>query len=170
MRLPTSQGDTLRLLIQGFIRESGLLSVDQTPCGKPLAISHAHALMVLLDDRRGGRKPTQQELGRVLRIDKSNVTRLCQKMEKAGQVIQERGPGDGRMRLLALTDRGVRLARSVEQASRQRFQRLIMAVRQDRRERVLEALAVLNDALAVAASGAATTGRRGSAANRASAA
>jgi DNA-binding MarR family transcriptional regulator len=146
-----SPADELRSLVQRFIREIGLLAGDQTPCGKPLPVSHAHALMVLLEHRRAGRKPTQQELGRVLRIDKSNVARLCRKMERAGQLVQEQGREDGRTRLLVLTERGARLASSVEQASRQRFQQLIDAVGPERRETVLAGLALLNDALGTSA-------------------
>ena len=146
-----SSGDALRSLVQRFIREIGLLSGDQTPCGKPLPVSHAHALMVLLEHRRAGRKPTQQELGRVLRIDKSNVARLCRKMEKAGQLVQEHGVEDGRMRLLVLTERGARLAASVEQASRDRFQQLIDGVSAEDRQTVLAGLALLNDALSTSA-------------------
>ncbi len=145
-----SPADALRSHVQRFIREIGLLSGDQTPCGKALPVSHAHALMVLLEHRRAGRKPTQQELGRVLRIDKSNVARLCRKMEKAGQLVQEHGVEDGRMRFLVLTARGARVATSVEQASRERFQRLIEAVGPEGRETVLAGLTLLNDALTTA--------------------
>jgi DNA-binding MarR family transcriptional regulator len=145
------QGDALRALVQRFVREIGLLSSDRTPCGKPISVSHAHALMVLLEHRRAGRHPTQRELGRILGIDKSNVARLCRKMESSGQLVQHRGIEDGRMRLLTLTDRGVRLARSVEESSRERFRRLITAVPDDERGTVLSALAVLNEALAASA-------------------
>jgi DNA-binding MarR family transcriptional regulator len=146
-RIQHANGDALRSLVQRFIREIGLLSGDQTPCGKPLPVSHAHALMVLLEQGREGKKPTQQELGRVLGIDKSNVTRLCRKMEKAGQLVQEHGVEDGRMRLLVLTQRGARLAASVEQASRDRFRQLIDAVGVQDRQTVLAGLALLNAAL-----------------------
>jgi len=158
------EGDALRALVQRFIREIGLLSGDQTPCGKPLPVSHAHALMVLLEHRRASRTPTQQELGRVLGIDKSNVARLCRKMEKAGQLVQKRGRDDGQMRLLTLSERGVRLARSVEQASRARFQRLIGAVGVRDRDAVLHALAVLNEALVASASSLSPDDKRASAA------
>lgn len=159
-----AQGDELRSLTQRFIREIGLLSGDQTPCGKPLPVSHAHALMVLLEHRRERRKPTQQELGRVLGIDKSNVARLCRKMEKAGQLEQEHGLEDGRMRFLALTERGARVASSVEQASRERFRQLMEAVRAEDRPTVLAGLALLNEALVATASGRSRRPGQGSAA------
>ncbi|MFI5120293.1 MAG: MarR family winged helix-turn-helix transcriptional regulator, partial [Thermoanaerobaculia bacterium] len=92
----------LRLLIQTFIRSSGLLAGDQTPCGHPVAVSHAHALMVLLETARKARPVTQRELGQALGIDKSNVARLCRRMESAGHLVQSRSKDDGRARLLAL--------------------------------------------------------------------
>jgi DNA-binding MarR family transcriptional regulator len=148
---PDGEGEALRRHIQRFIRQFGVLASDRTPCGKPLAVSHAHALMVLLEHRRAGRRPTQQDLGRVLGIDKSNVARLCSKMEAAGQLLQERGDRDARLRLLTLTPGGIRLALSVERASQERFERLLRSVRPGERASVLSALATLNEALATAA-------------------
>jgi DNA-binding MarR family transcriptional regulator len=160
-----SDGDALRGLVQHFVRQIGLLSTDQTPCGKLLAVSHAHALMVLLEHQRARRQPTQQDLGRVLGIDKSNVARLCRKMERSGQLTQKRDARDGRLRLLALTGRGVRLAGEVERSSRERFQRLIAAVSADERASVLSAMTLLNEALATSAmpsrSDRAASGSRG---------
>src|ERR1039457_1643788 len=107
-------GGDLRRLIQTFIRSIGLLAGDQTPCGQPLAVSHAHALMVLLEATREDNRLTQRELGQVLGIDKSNVARLCRRMESAGHVVQSRSADDGRARLLSLTDRkSVTLSRAV---------------------------------------------------------
>ena len=143
-----AQASTLRSLVQTFVRTIGFLAEDRTPCGEPMPVSQAHALMVLLERRRGGQSPTQQDLGRLLGIDKSNVARLCKKMERAGHLAQKRSPDDGRARLLALTDRGSRVAATVERASRARFERLIAAIPRRARSNVLAALAVLNDAVA----------------------
>src|ERR1039457_7558564 len=107
-------GSDLRRLIQTFIRSIGLLAGDQTPCGQPLAVSHAPALMVLLEAAREDNRLTERELGQVLGIDKSNVARLCRRMESAGHVVQSRSADDGRARLLSLTAVGKRLAADVE--------------------------------------------------------
>src|SRR4051812_18405573 len=82
-------GDLLRASIQRFVRSFGLLNGDQTPCGLPLSPSQAHALMALLDRERGGQRSTQQDLVKILGIDKSNVTRLCAKMLEAGHLTQQ---------------------------------------------------------------------------------
>ncbi len=142
-----ADGEALRRQIQRFIRQLGLLANDRTPCGEPLAVSHAHALMVLVEHHRAGRRPTQQDLGRVLGIDKSNVARLCSKMEASGQLVQKRSTRDGRLRLLTLTSRGARLASAVERSSQERFREIILGVRADERASILSALSALNEAL-----------------------
>jgi DNA-binding MarR family transcriptional regulator len=139
----------LRLLIQTFIRSSGLLAGDQTPCGHPVAVSHAHALMVLLETARKGKCMAQRELGQALGIDKSNVARLCRRMESAGHLVQSRSADDGRARLLSLTARGTRVAKTVERSSRDRFQWLMSAIPRSSRAGVLSSLACLNRVLAL---------------------
>jgi DNA-binding MarR family transcriptional regulator len=126
------------------VRDFGLLTQDATPCGRPLTTSHAHALMVLLDE---GRSLSQKELADELGLDKSNVTRLCQKMEAEGQIEQVRHEQDARVRLLTLTARGAKLAREVEQASKERFATLLKAVPAAERARVFEGLALLSRAV-----------------------
>jgi DNA-binding MarR family transcriptional regulator len=141
---PGSNAQELRRLVQKFVRDFGLLAQDSTPCGKPLATSHAHALMLLLEQER---PISQKELGDALGIDKSNVTRLCQKMEAEGQVALQRGDEDARVRLLSLTARGAKLAQEVEQASKDRFASLLKAVPASERARVFEGLDLLSKAV-----------------------
>ncbi len=167
---PEGEGGALRAAFQRLVRSFGLLSEDTTPCGKPLAVSHAHALMVLLERTRQGRPAGQRELGAALGIDKSNVARLCQRMEKAGHLRQARSPEDGRARLLSLTPAGRRLAEAVERSSRARFAELAAAVPAARRRGVLSALETLDRAIAATAgpalrmnpAGGASSRRRGS--------
>jgi DNA-binding MarR family transcriptional regulator len=135
--------DELRRVTQRFFRRFGTLSSESTPCGKPLAIGHAHALMVLL----GQGALTQQALGRELFIDKSNVARLCAKMIDAGHVQQRAREDDGRSRVVSLTARGAKLAREVEAASRARFGALLGALPVARRAEVIRAVQYLVQAL-----------------------
>jgi DNA-binding MarR family transcriptional regulator len=139
--------EQLRALIQCFVRSFGLLASDCTPCGTPLSPSYAHALMLLLD--REQQDTSQQKLGASLGIDKSNVTRLCAKMQRQGHLVQERSAADGRARLLSLTTSGRRLAERVQAASRERFAELLSALPSDgSRSAVLTSLAALNTAVA----------------------
>ena len=137
--MPTDQVDDLRVLVQRLFRRFGALGADTTPCGKPLPMAHAHALMILL----GRGELTQQELGAELCIDKSNVARLCAKMVDAGHATQSTGADDRRSRVVALTVAGKRLAREVNAASRQRFGALLSGLKATDREQVIHALGQL---------------------------
>jgi DNA-binding MarR family transcriptional regulator len=139
--------ERLRSSVHAFVRSFGLLAGDRTPCGQPLPVSHAHALIVLRAADRAGLPTTQQALARSLRIDKSNVARLCARMEVMGHVAQRRSPDDGRARLLALTPKGRRVAERVDASSRARFQQLLGSIPESARGGVIDAL----DALAQAA-------------------
>lgn len=139
-----SDAERLRASVQTFVRRFGLLLANTTPCGQPLATSHAHALMVLL---AAGRPLRQHELGEALSIDKSNVTRLCTQMEERGHVAQTHAAEDRRGRVVALTNQGARVAREVKQASEQRFARVLARVPTRRRRLVLAGLEALNQAL-----------------------
>lgn len=138
-----AQSEELRRLMQRMFRRFGALATDQTPCGKPLSVAHAHALMVL--HYKG--EASQRDLGADLSIDKSNVARLCAKMVEAGHAIQRADEADGRSRRVSLTARGQRLAREVEASSSDRFRALLAAVPADRRTQVVEALQHLVTAL-----------------------
>src|SRR5690348_5383966 len=86
----------LRAQVQALIRSFGILGAGHTPCGTPLGLSHAHALMVPLESARTDAEVVQSDLAGALGIDKSNVARLCRRMEAAGHVVQETHPRDGR--------------------------------------------------------------------------
>ncbi len=141
--------EQLRAAVQRFVRGFGLLASDRTPCGTPLSTSHAHALMVLLERGRAETAITQQMLGEALGIDKSNVARLCARLEREGRLSRRDSPTDGRARLLSLTPAGRRLAERVESASRGRFRALLAALpSHEVRHEVLASLAALNTAIA----------------------
>lgn len=65
---------------------------------------------------------TISELATKLAIDRTNVSRLCVRMEVAGELAREPHPEDGRARTLRLTARGKKLARSVDEQSAGHFE------------------------------------------------
>ena len=141
--MATDDADELRRLMQRLFRRFGALATDSTPCGKPVSMVHAHALMTLL--AKG--ELSQQELGAELCVDKSNVARLCAKMAEAGHVKQRASELDGRSRLVSLSARGERLAREVDAASRARFGALLAGLPAGRRAHVVDTLQLLVAAL-----------------------
>lgn len=139
--------EALRGLVQTFVRSFGLLVTKETPCGQPVSPSHAHALMVLVERAQQKLRTSQSDLGLALGIDKSNVARLCARMEAAGHVAQERADGDGRSRIVTLSAAGTRLGHRIAGASRERFGRVVRAIPPSKRHAVFESLRALNEAV-----------------------
>jgi DNA-binding MarR family transcriptional regulator len=145
-RRATADADSLRGLIQRFVRGFGLLDEAQTPCGQPMHTSHAHALMFLL--HADGQGVHQSALARQLGIDKSNASRLVRALADEGQVeIVTARDDDARLKRVRLTAAGERVARAVEAASQRRFAELLGAIAPAQRRTVLAGLEQLNLAL-----------------------
>ncbi|MDF3067800.1 MAG: transcriptional regulator, MarR family [Polyangiaceae bacterium] len=137
----------LKRAVQEFTRSFGLLVTKQTPCGLPVSPSYAHCLMLLLERERQALQTSQSEIGEQLTIDKSNIARLCRKLEKAGHASQQRDPDDGRGRLVELTGKGRRMAERLEAASDERFLRVLEAVPTAQRPQLLASLTLLIEAV-----------------------
>lgn len=126
-----------------FIRAFGLHRPGETPCGKPVSVSEAHALMELAR----AAPLSQAELAARLRLEKSTVSRLVGQLAGNGWVARERDPGDGRAVRLRLSERGRKAASELAVARRERFARLLEQIPEDEREPVQRALAVLVEAM-----------------------
>ena len=101
--------EDFRGLLQAFICRFGLLAGDQTPCGKPLPVSDAHALMCLLEAGEAGL--LQTTLVTRLGIDKSTVSRVIARLSDRGLVASVPSPADGRARPIRLTRKADPLGR-----------------------------------------------------------
>jgi DNA-binding MarR family transcriptional regulator len=129
--------DDFRALLQAFIRRFGLLAGDQTPCGKPLPPSDAHALMCLLESGEDGLP--QNAIAARLGVDKSTASRLVSRLVERGHATDATSE-DARARPIRLTRSGVRVAKEVETASRRRFGAVLEAIPARRRAEVVQAL------------------------------
>src|SRR5581483_4677333 len=105
---PADEAHQLQRSVQEFVRQFGLLSDHSTPCGRELSTAHAHTLMLILRSASAG--ISQTDLRAHLHVDKSNVARLCQKMESAGHIVQVKGASDERVRQLELSAKGRKVA------------------------------------------------------------
>lgn len=128
--------------VHGFLRRFGLLESATTPCGKPMPTSHAHALMELLEHP----DMTQNELAECLGLMKSTISRLVARLEQDGKLVRTPDKRDRRVRRLRLTAKGRRVAQSVSESSRNRFQALMGAIPAGKRQQVLESLDALMNA------------------------
>jgi DNA-binding MarR family transcriptional regulator len=75
-----------------------------------------------------------------LGVDKSTTSRTCARLTENGHITAAPSRDDGRAKPLRLTKKGARVARDVQDASRDRFGRLLEHVPPRRRADVVEAL------------------------------
>jgi DNA-binding MarR family transcriptional regulator len=146
-RAPAAAGRTAEVDLQermiALIRAFGLHKPDQTPCGRPVSVAEAHALIEL------SRAETlvQKELASRLRLEKSTVSRLVGMLEGRGWVERSRSPQDGRALELRLTEAGKRTAENIAEARRAKFAQILEAIPEEERESVLESMRILEEAM-----------------------
>ncbi|MEL6491974.1 MAG: MarR family transcriptional regulator [Cyanobacteria bacterium J06621_3] len=127
--------NALIALIRGF----GLHHPDQTPCGQPVAVAEAHALMVLMQEQ----PLSQGMLSNRLSLEKSTVSRLLSGLEKRGWIERDRNPDDRRIVEVALTEAGKQTAESLSTARQSKFDRVMQAIPEDQQTKVVDALQIL---------------------------
>jgi DNA-binding MarR family transcriptional regulator len=137
---------TLEAQVVAFVRAFGLHRPDETPCGRPVSVSEAHALRELAREA----PLAQSELGAKLGLEKSTVSRLVGQLEDRGWVTRAPNPGDGRSVVVRLTAVGRRADRQIAAARRAKFERVLERIPEGERSSVHRALDVLVEALRVA--------------------
>lgn len=139
--------DTTALALQeqmiALIRAFGLHRPDQTPCGEPVSVAEAHALMELARAAPLG----QNDLATRLQLVKSTVSRCVGLLEARGWVERRRDPHDGRAVVLWLTDGGRHAAAQLAAARQAKFARVLEHIPFEEREQVLLTLTTLVEAM-----------------------
>lgn len=122
-----------------LVRSLGLHKPDETPCGQPVSIGEAHALLEI------AREPgmTQNGLAARLHLEKSTISRLAGLLEGRGWVRRVRDDRDARFIRLQLTRRGVTAHANIAASRSAKFNRIFDAIPADRRNDVVQALSVL---------------------------
>ncbi|AWS46898.1 MarR family winged helix-turn-helix transcriptional regulator [Streptosporangium sp. 'caverna'] len=126
-----------------FVRAFGLHQPDQTPCGRPIPVSEAHALGELARD--GALR--QNDLAHRLRLEKSSTSRLVTQLINRGWAERTAAPDDGRGVLVQLTPAGENAAAQLAEARAARFSALLDRVPPGERAGVLRALDILTEAI-----------------------
>ncbi|MEV5205856.1 helix-turn-helix domain-containing protein [Micromonospora sp. NPDC053740] len=134
--------DAAQEALMRFVRNFGLHQPDRTPCGQPLPVSEAYAMVEIA--REGQLR--QVELARRLRLEKSSISRLVANLVNRGWVHREAAEGDGRGVLLLLTAAGTTAAARQADARRDRLTALLDRVPDDQRSAVVRALQTLAEA------------------------
>lgn len=143
-----SSGSELRELLHSLTRYFDACERHQTQEGESVPSSYAQALMVLLDFQNKQMIPTLTDLVELLDIDKSNVTRLCQRMNESGHVDLTRDERDRRAKRVELTSSGVELAEFIQNASQERYEQVLSYFENSERQALFENLMRLNASLA----------------------
>ena len=135
---PDLQGQLIAL-----IRAFGLHRPGQTPCGQPVTVAEAHALMELSN----GQALSQNELSIRLNLEKSTVSRLVKILERREWLQRNRSEADRRVMQLTLTNAGQRMAEQLATARRAKFDRILSAIPSDQHLVVLNSLKILVEAI-----------------------
>ncbi len=126
-----------------LVRAFGWHRPMSTPCGKPVPIAEAHALVEL------EKQPvlTQHELTARLNLSKSTVSRLVGNMVRRNWVERSRNAVDGRVADLRLTDAGRNAAAEMVQARERKMAGVLEAVSAENRPQLIENLNLLLEAI-----------------------
>jgi len=120
--------------VVAFVRSFGLHKPDQTPCGQPVTVAEAHALM----DLAAFGPMRQGELAARLQLEKSTVSRLVRQMEAQGWIQRNSDRFDGRAVLIRLTRQGRDTASELARARQEKFARILAAIPEDKRSMVVD--------------------------------
>lgn len=122
-----------------LVRALGLHKPDQTPCGQPISVGEAHALMEV------AREPgiTQNGLVLRLRLEKSTVSRIASMLERRGWITRVRDAVDTRYVCLHLTALGRKNNAAIATARAAKFAAIFEALPKAKRTDVVGAISAL---------------------------
>lgn len=122
-----------------LVRSLGLHKPDQTPCGQPVSVGEAHALLEI------AREPgiTQNGLASRLKLEKSTVSRIAGQLSTRGWVSRDRDRSDARFVRLRLTQRGITANANIAASRSAKFRRIFEAIPPERRAALVESLGLL---------------------------
>ena len=130
--------DELRRALRRLVRLGGMLEPHEH-AGLKLSLSEMMAMGELSEVEA----MSQHELGRLLGLEKSTVSRLAAALERRGWIIREREPSNRRVYRLQLTDDGRTVADRLGEDLRAHHQQLLGALTPTEREALTIGLAGL---------------------------
>lgn len=126
-----------------LVRAFGWHRPAETPCGQPISIAEAHALLEI--SRTDG--ISQNELAVSLNLAKSTVSRLVSKIVKRGWVRREQNQLDRRAYQLYLTGQGEQIARELSAARQAKMTSIVEYIPESQRDDVLASIDILIQAI-----------------------
>lgn len=126
-----------------LVRAFGWHRPDETPCGQPVSIAEAHALLEI--SRADG--ISQNELTISLNLVKSTVSRLVSKLEQRAWVRRIQNKQDRRAYQLYLTTKGEEVTQQLAQARQSKMERILAQIPIEQRNNVLNSLDIMVKAI-----------------------
>ena len=126
-----------------LVRAFGWHRPAETPCGQPVTIAEAHALLEI--SRADG--ISQNELTVGLNLAKSTVSRLISKIERRGWVVRQPNEQDRRAYQLFLTAKGREIAQQLARARQSKMDGILAQIPMEQRNDVLKSLDLLVKAI-----------------------
>jgi len=134
-----SKSKDLAAAMVTLVRSFGLHRPDETPCGEPVPVAEAHALMDLAAEG----PLNHGELAARLRLEKSTVSRLVRQLEKRKWIKRASAVHDRRVIHIQLTPSGQAAAQRLADARHSKFNDLLAALPKAKRASILEAMSTL---------------------------
>jgi DNA-binding MarR family transcriptional regulator/GNAT superfamily N-acetyltransferase len=142
MPVRSSTIDLVRHASRQLVRELGIL--NESLAGTDLPPSAVHAL-IEIDAREG---TTARELGQILRLEKSSISRMLGKLVFSGDIVEEPGEEDGRIKKLFLSAMGRRRVTTIHAFARTQVAGALGRLAPEQRDIVLEGLRLYAGSLA----------------------
>jgi DNA-binding MarR family transcriptional regulator len=141
-KLDSSASDLANAMV-ALVRAFGLHRPNETPCGAPVPVAEAHAIM----DLAAAGPMNHGQLAVRLRLEKSTVSRLVRQLEKRNWIERTSAKHDRRVVQIRLTAAGKRAAKRLAAARHSKFDDLLAAIPKQKRHFILEAMSDLVAAL-----------------------
>jgi DNA-binding MarR family transcriptional regulator len=141
-KLDSSASDLANAMV-ALVRAFGLHRPNETPCGAPVPVAEAHAIM----DLAAAGPMNHGQLAVRLRLEKSTVSRLARQLEKRNWIERTSAKHDRRVVQIRLTAAGKRAAKRLAAARHSKFDDLLAAIPKQKRRFILEAMSDLVAAL-----------------------
>ncbi|MBD8893513.1 bifunctional helix-turn-helix transcriptional regulator/GNAT family N-acetyltransferase [Roseibium litorale] len=132
--------DEIRSASRQLVRELGFTGSTFAGTGLPPSAVHA-----LIEIEQGGM--TARDLGALLHLEKSSVSRMLRKLVQSGDVVEEPGKADGRVKHLSLTKAGRDRVAGIHDFARAQVQAAVTHLTAEQRQTVLKGLSLYSTAL-----------------------
>lgn len=133
--------EEIRAVSRAMVRELGFMGGDFA--GTDLSPSAVHALIEI---EKGG--VTARDLGALLCLEKSSVSRMLRRLVESGDVQEEAGAADGRVKRLSLTAAGAQRVAAIHGFARARVAGALGQLKPGQDRAVLDGLRFYTQALA----------------------